>query len=70
MIIILFYFIDSFEARRSLAVLTGDARYKYKHAISKELTETALDSGITIHREKRISFTFREIIAWQVPCAQ
>jgi hypothetical protein len=47
--------------------LTGDARYKYKHAISKDLIETVVDSGVTIHREKRISFTFREIIAWQVP---
>jgi hypothetical protein len=46
--------------------LTGDARYKYKHSISKDLVETS-DSGITIERDKRISFTFREIIAWEVP---
>ncbi|KAI8640380.1 hypothetical protein BD408DRAFT_484212 [Parasitella parasitica] len=51
--------------RRSLAVLTGDARYKFKHSISKDLTETT-DSGISIERNKRISFTFREIIAWEV----
>ncbi|KAL7320936.1 hypothetical protein PS15m_000768 [Mucor circinelloides] len=52
-------------ARRSLAILTGDARYKFKHGISKDLIETT-DSGITIERDKRISFTFREIIAWEV----
>lgn len=52
-------------ARRSLAILTGDARYKFKHGISKDLIETT-DSGIIIERDKRISFTFREIIAWEV----
>ncbi|CEP07854.1 hypothetical protein [Parasitella parasitica] len=56
---------DIILPRRSLAVLTGDARYKFKHSISKDLTETT-DSGITIERNKRISFTFREIIAWEV----
>ncbi|KAI8084088.1 uncharacterized protein B0P05DRAFT_467415 [Gilbertella persicaria] len=48
--------------RRSVAILTEDARYKYKHSISKDLIETIQDQ--VIHREKRISFTFREIIAW------
>lgn len=52
-------------ARRSLVILTGDARYKFKHGISKDLIETT-DSGIIIERDKRISFTFREIIAWEV----
>lgn len=58
--------LNAYIARRSLAILTGDARYKYKHGISKDLVETS-DSGITIERDKRISFTFREIIAWEVP---
>ncbi|KAL9555822.1 hypothetical protein MBANPS3_002192 [Mucor bainieri] len=57
--------IDIILSRRSLAILTGDARYKFKHGISKDLIETT-DSGITIERDKRISFTFREIIAWEV----
>ncbi|KAL7320935.1 hypothetical protein PS15m_000768 [Mucor circinelloides] len=57
--------IDIILPRRSLAILTGDARYKFKHGISKDLIETT-DSGITIERDKRISFTFREIIAWEV----
>ncbi len=51
-------------ARRSLAILTKDARYKYKHSISKELIEKTTD-GNEIHRDRRISFTFREIIAWE-----
>ncbi|CAO0790449.1 unnamed protein product [Mucor circinelloides] len=57
--------IDIILPRRSLAILTGDARYKFKHGISKDLIETT-DSGIIIERDKRISFTFREIIAWEV----
>lgn len=55
-------------ARRSMVVLTGDARYKYKHGISKEEVETT-DSGEVIQRDKRISYTFREIIAWEAPAA-
>ncbi|CAO3635686.1 unnamed protein product [Mucor fragilis] len=57
--------IDIILPRRSLVILTGDARYKFKHGISKDLIETT-DSGIIIERDKRISFTFREIIAWEV----
>ncbi|KAI7901193.1 uncharacterized protein BX663DRAFT_515217 [Cokeromyces recurvatus] len=57
--------IDIVLPRRSLAILTGDARYKYKHGISKDLIETTSSGEITIHRERRISFTFREIIAWE-----
>ncbi|KAI9356854.1 oxidoreductase [Pilaira anomala] len=56
--------IDILLPRRSLAILTLDARYKYKHSISKDLEETV--DGILIHRDRRVSFTFREIIAWEV----
>lgn len=49
-----------------MAILTGDARYKYKHGISKDEVETT-DEGVVIQRDKRISFTFREIIAWEAP---
>ncbi|GAA5796547.1 hypothetical protein EDC94DRAFT_661342 [Helicostylum pulchrum] len=55
--------IDILLPRRSLAILTLDARYKYKHSISKDLEETV--DGVTIHRDRRVSFTFREIIAWE-----
>ncbi|KAI8975559.1 hypothetical protein BDF20DRAFT_879316 [Mycotypha africana] len=60
-------FFDVILPRRSLAIMTGDARYKFKHGISKDVVETTADTGITIHRDKRISFTFREIIAWEAP---
>ncbi|KAI8370127.1 hypothetical protein EDC96DRAFT_503153 [Choanephora cucurbitarum] len=58
--------VDIVLPRRSIAVLTGDARYKYKHSISKDLIETTPDDTL-IHRDRRVSFTFREIIAWEVP---
>ncbi|KAI8353328.1 hypothetical protein BD560DRAFT_408252 [Blakeslea trispora] len=58
--------IDVVLPRRSMAILTGDARYKYKHSISKDLIETTPD-GTCIERDRRVSFTFREIIAWEVP---
>ncbi|KAL1932077.1 hypothetical protein VTP01DRAFT_9133 [Rhizomucor pusillus] len=52
--------------RRSMLVMSEDCRYKYKHSISKDLVET-LPNGETIERDRRVSFTFREIIAWEVP---
>ncbi|CAO3667200.1 unnamed protein product [Rhizopus stolonifer] len=57
--------VDIVLPRRSLVILSGDVRYKYKHSISKDLIESTPD-GSTIHREKRVSLTFREIIAWEV----
>lgn len=72
---LILYFVSHFDhcnhiitnnqpARRSLVILSGDARYRYKHSISKDFEEMTPEGGI-IHREKRISFTFREIIAWE-----
>ncbi|CDS06212.1 hypothetical protein LRAMOSA08740 [Lichtheimia ramosa] len=58
--------IDILLPRRSMLVMTGDARYLYKHSISKDLVETSSE-GVTVHRDRRVSFTFREIIAWEVP---
>ncbi|ORZ22322.1 hypothetical protein BCR42DRAFT_405939 [Absidia repens] len=58
--------VDVVLPRRSIVVLTGDARYNYKHGISKDLMETAPD-GQVIQRKQRVSFTFRQIIAWEVP---
>ncbi|KAG2196993.1 hypothetical protein INT47_006940 [Mucor saturninus] len=57
--------VDIILPRRSLAILTGEARYKYKHSISKDLIETV--DTLVIHRDRRVSFTFREIIAWEAP---
>ncbi|KAG1369321.1 hypothetical protein G6F61_012431 [Rhizopus arrhizus] len=56
--------IDIVLPRRSLVILSGNARYRYKHSISKDFEEMTPEGSI-IHREKRISFTFREIIAWE-----
>ncbi|KAI9281932.1 hypothetical protein BY458DRAFT_498471 [Sporodiniella umbellata] len=58
--------IDIVLPRRSLIILSKEARYQYKHSISKELEELA-PNGDIIHREKRVSLTFREIIAWEDP---
>ncbi|RKP36096.1 hypothetical protein BJ085DRAFT_19381 [Dimargaris cristalligena] len=51
---------------RSLLVLTGPARFGFRHGISKDLVETLGDR--TIHRERRVSLTFRYIIPG--PCKE
>ncbi|CAO3607204.1 unnamed protein product [Cunninghamella blakesleeana] len=58
--------IDVILPRRSIIVLQGDSRYKYKHGISKDHIDVTSD-GKSIERDQRISFTFRQIIAWEVP---
>ena len=46
--------------RRSVAVLTGDARYKWKHEIPQRKSEPPMDGvGKRIPRCRRISLTFR-----------
>lgn len=47
--------------QRSCLLLTGDARYLYKHSISKSAVETTVD-GTTVNRERRVSLTFRCIV--------
>ncbi|KAI9033780.1 hypothetical protein CLU79DRAFT_725379 [Phycomyces nitens] len=49
--------------RRSMVVLQQSARYDFKHGISKELIDYTTE-GDPVLRDKRISLTFREIIAW------
>ncbi|KAI8801150.1 hypothetical protein BJ742DRAFT_40435 [Cladochytrium replicatum] len=46
--------------RRSLLVMSGVARHKYKHEISKELVEFV--DGVDIVRGRRVSLTFRTVI--------
>ncbi len=46
---------------RSLLVLTGDARYVWQHAIIGRKTDRY--NGTTLHRSRRISQTFRKVIA-------
>ena len=46
--------------RRSVAVLTGDARYKWKHEIPRRVNSSEMDEkGKPIKRTRRISLTFR-----------
>ncbi|KAI8391062.1 uncharacterized protein BYT42DRAFT_508836 [Radiomyces spectabilis] len=56
--------VDVLLPRRSIVVLSGAARYQYKHSISKDLIETSSD-GVTVQRDRRVSYTFRTIIAWE-----
>lgn len=50
--------------RRSVAVLSGEARYKWKHGIRKRKSEPADESsgGKRIPRERRLSLTFRKVM--------
>ena len=49
-------------ARRSVAVLTGDSRYKWTHEIPKRKTEPT-ETGKRISRKRRVSLTFRKVLA-------
>ena len=44
---------------KSLMVMRRDSRYLYKHGIGKDLVEQV--NGLTLHRERRVSITFRTI---------
>lgn len=48
-------------ARRSVAVLTGESRYKWTHEIPKRKTEPA-ETGKRISRKRRVSLTFRKVL--------
>ncbi len=48
--------------RRSVAVMTGDARYKWKHEIPKRVNEVRVDGQgkkTRVKRNRRVSVTFR-----------
>ena len=49
--------------RRSVAVLTGDARYKWKHEIPNRANEPRMEQGKRrwVPRNRRISLTFRKV---------
>jgi len=61
--------VDVLLPRRSMLVMTNEARYNYKHSISKELVET-LPDGTSIERSRRVSFTFRQIISFTGECSK
>jgi alkylated DNA repair dioxygenase AlkB len=46
--------------RRSLLVLAGDARYKWRHAIPGRKADTV--GGQVLQRGRRVSLTFRTVI--------
>ena len=49
-------------ARRSVAVLSGESRYKWTHEIPRRKTEPA-ETGKRIIRKRRVSLTFRKVLA-------
>ncbi|GAB5588568.1 hypothetical protein Unana1_03468 [Umbelopsis nana] len=61
--------VDVLLPRRSMLVMTNEARYNYKHSISKDLVET-LPDGTSIERSRRVSFTFRQIISFTGECSK
>ena len=57
--------------RRSVAIMHGEARYRWKHEIKKRKSEPALDGGGKRRkRERRISLTFRKVLSPRNPTAR
>ena len=57
--------------RRSVAIMHGEARYRWKHEIKKRKSEPALDgAGKRRKRERRISLTFRKVLSPRSPTAR
>ena len=52
---------------RSLFIMSGEARYGWKHAIAKRLSDTD-PQGHRIARTRRISLTFREVVRGVTAC--
>ena len=54
--------------RRSVAIMRGEARYRWKHEIRKREYEPPLDEGgQRRRRERRLSLTFRKVLSPQNP---
>ena len=51
---------DVFLEKRSLIVLSGEARYKWKHAIPARKSDIV--DGIKLERQRRVSVTFRKVV--------
>ena len=57
--------------RRSVAIMHGEARYRWKHEIRKRGSEPALDEGGKRRkRKRRISLTFRKVLSRRSTSAQ
>ncbi len=52
-----------FLPRRSLVILQGESRYKWKHSIPKRKTD--IWDGQKVKRQRRVSLTFRSVIVYQ-----
>lgn len=51
---------DVFLEKRSLIILSGEARYKWQHAIPARKSDMV--DGIRLERQRRVSVTFRKVI--------
>ncbi len=51
---------DIFLERNSLIILSGEARYKWKHAIPSRKSDIV--DGVKLGRHRRVSVTFRKVI--------
>lgn len=51
---------DVFLEKRSLIVLSGEARYKWQHAIPARKSDIV--NGLRLERQRRVSVTFRKVI--------
>jgi alkylated DNA repair dioxygenase AlkB len=51
---------DIILKRRSIAILTGEARYRYKHSIPMRKSDVV--NGVKQLRSRRVSITFRRIV--------
>lgn len=51
---------DVYLEKRSLIVLSGDARYKWQHGIPARKSDIV--NGLRLERQRRVSVTFRKVI--------
>lgn len=54
--------------RRSALLMSGPARYVYRHSISKDTVEYI--DGMAITRDRRISLTFRRALSDTLPACE
>ena len=52
---------DVWLDRKSLALLSGDARYKWTHSITPKISDIDPETGFAMKRNTRVSITFRKV---------
>uniref|UniRef100_A0A915Q5E1 tRNA (carboxymethyluridine(34)-5-O)-methyltransferase n=1 Tax=Setaria digitata TaxID=48799 RepID=A0A915Q5E1_9BILA len=60
---------DVLLPRFSLAVMRGESRYRWKHGIAKRKYDINPATNKLMHRQLRVSFTFRKVIREKCQCA-